>query len=434
MVLMVQSPYVFSTTEVNLDAYTYRGFYVRIILWEKYFYAVLKRENENFGYITYSSETLQEAYEVAAISADFIISSALWDVNLRSLLGLGMEEPFKDIKDSFIRWDVVESELGVEDSFHWDLVAIKSSYRGALVMSSMASNQQLPRVLVSSRTVKGWLYLEDGEVLQVDSNAWHEWLERHSNSTFRFDSVYSDNDSFTAWKRKQDTSAFWYAYKMFSGKVRNVYLGKSEALTVAKMLSAAVKLQSGTTSKLDTPAYTPQGTTQQEAKTSSQLKIDKALEGARAEKASTLEADETPGLNADTINTDVKSQLESLQIETSYLLTENPKLQALINCLANNQWEEASRITESLESSEKLSILDELWTKFSNGRFGFSIQKQIWQQVGGYITSSLDTYGAGWKTGDSDVEEKKYNTFLARVGCLESLTSVLAHHMGTYLG
>lgn len=32
---------------------------------------------------------------------------------------------------------------------------------------------------------------------------------------------------------------------------------------------------------------------------------------------------------------------------------------------------------------EDLKTIDQLWVKYSKGRFGFSIQKQIWQEVGG---------------------------------------------------
>ena len=37
---------------------------------------------------------------------------------------------------------------------------------------------------------------------------------------------------------------------------------------------------------------------------------------------------------------------------------------------------------------EDLQIIDQLWTKHSYSRFGFSVQKQIWLEIGG----SLDSY------------------------------------------
>lgn len=90
-----------------------------------------------------------------------------------------------------------------------------------------------------------------------------------------------------------------------------------------------------------------------------------------------------------------------------------PEYQALIGYLVNNQWEAANQITETLQD---LQIVDELWMRFSDGRFGFSVQSQIWQEMGGYVVRSPKDYGAGWETGDSDVEQEKCNAFFARVG------------------
>lgn len=96
------------------------------------------------------------------------------------------------------------------------------------------------------------------------------------------------------------------------------------------------------------------------------------------------------------------------------------EFQDLIDALANQQWEEANRITARLECSRTRLILDELWTKFSNGRFGFSIQSQIWQEVGGFIyPNNLRTlrYDASWESGDSDSFMEARDRYLNRVGC-----------------
>ncbi|MGK7903669.1 MAG: GUN4 domain-containing protein [Hormoscilla sp.] len=34
---------------------------------------------------------------------------------------------------------------------------------------------------------------------------------------------------------------------------------------------------------------------------------------------------------------------------------------------------------------EDLGVIDKLWVKYSNGRFGFSVQKRIWQEEGGKV-------------------------------------------------
>lgn len=96
------------------------------------------------------------------------------------------------------------------------------------------------------------------------------------------------------------------------------------------------------------------------------------------------------------------------------------EFQNLIDCLTNQQWKEANRITGVLECSSTRLILDELWTKFSNGHFGFSIQSQIWQEVGGFIyPDDVRTYkyNAGWESGDSDSFMEARDRYLNRVGC-----------------
>ncbi|HEY9807869.1 MAG TPA: serine/threonine-protein kinase [Halomicronema sp.] len=59
---------------------------------------------------------------------------------------------------------------------------------------------------------------------------------------------------------------------------------------------------------------------------------------------------------------------------------------------------------------EDLQIIDKLWVKYSNGRFGFSVQKIIWEKLGEITTAEnydLDTWFTfaecvGWKTEKTD--------------------------------
>ncbi|MBD2344301.1 GUN4 domain-containing protein [Anabaena subtropica] len=49
-----------------------------------------------------------------------------------------------------------------------------------------------------------------------------------------------------------------------------------------------------------------------------------------------------------------------------------------------------------------LDIIDRLWIKYSNGRFGFSVQKRIWESVGGNPNADYETifsFGehVGWR-------------------------------------
>jgi GUN4-like len=68
---------------------------------------------------------------------------------------------------------------------------------------------------------------------------------------------------------------------------------------------------------------------------------------------------------------------------------------------------------------EELRIIDQLWLKYSQSRFGFSVQKEIWLDNGGKLDGSYDwdTYcrlgdKVGWRKGGDFVEysELTFNT------------------------
>ncbi|MFM6453720.1 MAG: GUN4 domain-containing protein [Planktothrix sp.] len=70
---------------------------------------------------------------------------------------------------------------------------------------------------------------------------------------------------------------------------------------------------------------------------------------------------------------------------------------------------------------EDLRTIDQLWVKYSNGRFGFSIQKKIWQEVGGKVD---------WKTeeklGDR-VGWRKNSSWIRYDGLTYSLQAPIGH-------
>lgn len=100
---------------------------------------------------------------------------------------------------------------------------------------------QLPLVLVGSDNLNdGSLQLDDGDTVQVGTTRWFSWLEE--NSSFRFESGFAGQDSFTARKHERDSGAFWYAYRKLGKKLCNAYLGKSERVTVDRMVEVAAKL------------------------------------------------------------------------------------------------------------------------------------------------------------------------------------------------
>ncbi len=66
-----------------------------------------------------------------------------------------------------------------------------------------------------------------------------------------------------------------------------------------------------------------------------------------------------------------------------------------------------------------LHTIDRLWVKYSNGRFGFSVQKQIWKSVGGYPERYIErdtmfkfTDKLGWRKGEKylDYSDLTFNT------------------------
>ena len=108
--------------------------------------------------------------------------------------------------------------------------------------------------------------------------------------------------------------------------------------------------------------------------------------------------------------------LTSLDIDQLYQLKnvldraiEQNKYNKLRDLLAAGEWLEADKETAAVMWTisgskipgfihgeyinkipcEDLQAIDNLWTKYSNGRFGFSVQKRIWDDVGG---KPYDTY------------------------------------------
>ena len=62
--------------------------------------------------------------------------------------------------------------------------------------------------------------------------------------------------------------------------------------------------------------------------------------------------------------------------------------------------------TESIDNFpyEDLRTIDQLWVKYSNGKFGFSVQKQIYESLGGtreYDQKIWEAFGdqVGWRQG-----------------------------------
>jgi serine/threonine protein kinase len=112
---------------------------------------------------------------------------------------------------------------------------------------------------------------------------------------------------------------------------------------------------------------------------------------------------------------------------TSITLVEIPYLSELKEALSFGQWQEGDRLTNKiileLAAKDKIAKLtaadisqiscdvwmaiDQEWIQASNNRFGWTVQKQIWQDLGGKLIYTEDTY---WQFADV------YEKFSDRVG------------------
>ena len=77
--------------------------------------------------------------------------------------------------------------------------------------------------------------------IAVDSPAWAAWLEDRATRSFSFE---GPSGTFTARKERRSGSneEYWSAYRKRGGKLRKVYLGKAEKLTLARLEEAATEL------------------------------------------------------------------------------------------------------------------------------------------------------------------------------------------------
>jgi LuxR family maltose regulon positive regulatory protein len=82
------------------------------------------------------------------------------------------------------------------------------------------------------------------DAVRVGSPHWHAWLARVDNSGFIFK---GDAGHFTARREVRRGSPYWYAYRRRGGKLRKVYLGKSEEVTQECLDQASARLAGRTT-------------------------------------------------------------------------------------------------------------------------------------------------------------------------------------------
>ncbi len=120
------------------------------------------------------------------------------------------------------------------------------------------------------------------------------------------------------------------------------------------------------------------------------------------------------------IDPQIEAEIQNLEQSVSKLLYEQ-----LENYLKNGQWQKADRETyrlmtlamgkeedQLLDSEdflnfpcEDLRTINQLWLKYSNGKFGFSVQKEIYESLGGTREYNYETWknfcnSVGWRKGE----------------------------------
>jgi hypothetical protein len=78
----------------------------------------------------------------------------------------------------------------------------------------------------------GYLYLDDGERVALDTPAWFTWVQQARS--FSYGSPQTPY-RFTVRREKRRHTYYWYAYLKFDAKLHNSYLGRSAGLTQARL-------------------------------------------------------------------------------------------------------------------------------------------------------------------------------------------------------
>ncbi|MBS3027817.1 MAG: GUN4 domain-containing protein [Dolichospermum sp. DET50] len=81
---------------------------------------------------------------------------------------------------------------------------------------------------------------------------------------------------------------------------------------------------------------------------------------------------------------------------------------------------------------QELRKMDQLWVKYSNGKFGFSVQKQIWLDLGGKLDGEPD-WDTFTKLGDR-VGWRKNNDWLSSYDSYTFSTNALTGHLPIFAG
>jgi hypothetical protein len=77
-------------------------------------------------------------------------------------------------------------------------------------------------------------------LIRLDTAAWRTWLTTATSFYYR---PSNPLEAFTVRKEKRRHSWYWYAYLKMDSKLHNAYVGRSEAVTTARLTQVAQSLQ-----------------------------------------------------------------------------------------------------------------------------------------------------------------------------------------------
>ncbi|ACK70061.1 GUN4 domain protein [Gloeothece citriformis PCC 7424] len=103
----------------------------------------------------------------------------------------------------------------------------------------------------------------------------------------------------------------------------------------------------------------------------------------------------TKGINYTTLNQLLaQGQWQAADVETSKLM---------LQIMGKQSWHDVYPADIDHFPYGDLMTIDHLWVKYSGGKFGFSVQKEIWLRVGGFLYADYQTEQqfatqVGWKT------------------------------------
>ena len=122
------------------------------------------------------------------------------------------------------------------------------------------------------------------------------------------------------------------------------------------------------------------------------------------------------------ISTDEPKTETNTDIEIDNVSPPTDIYQFLRSRLERNEWKQADSATKYLiEKKGDLKIIDELWMRYSNGRFGFSVQSKIWERLAGGEYPSAEDCSPCLATEGDVIDPYKhiewaFNVFVSRVG------------------